>query len=496
MGRAKSWHWDHFYKSDTMANRTHWPAICKYCVKHELGRLELEEQVSLDASSISHARSRDILIAEAQGIVKFTTGKLSVMNNHLLSCDYAPTQVRDLASKHKHPEGSDSDDVEVMSGPGKTQQAVKRSHSLMESDGPSQGHTDAHSKKQKAFTIITAKHTPFTQKTQTLFEDQLLSAWLSAGLAFNAIEDPEVRKLFNDFIPGATVPHRDQLSGTILKHAVSDLEHTLSSEAKGQLATLQCDGWRDVSRKHLVAFMYTVSREAHVTHIHDASDKCKTGKNLFQLMDKELEHLTSLGLTPIGVAGDAGSDERKARLLVLKKYPHLLIADCWVHQIALILGDYYKTNVTVALRMDTAIKVIQWFNNHSFALGLLNSEQRQMYTKTKALITPVVTRWTAQYCALSRLLETWKALQVTIIKHEDDLMASVGKKKNLISRAREVLRVCRDENWWKEITIIKTHIEPLAIAVNIAQGANTRCDQVVLVLGVGKAAAQDAVLSE
>ena len=183
------------------------------------------------------------------------------MNNHLLSCDYTPTQVRDLASKHKHLEGSDSDDVEVMSGPGKTQQAVKRSHSLMESDGPSQGHTDARSKKQKAFTIITAKHTPFTQKTQTLFEDQLLSAWLSAGLAFNAIEDPEVRKLFNDFIPGATVPHRDQLSGTILKRAVSDLEHTLSSEAKGQLATLQCDGWRDVSRKHLVAFMYTVSRE-------------------------------------------------------------------------------------------------------------------------------------------------------------------------------------------------------------------------------------------
>ena len=103
--------------------------------------------------------------------------------------------------------------------------------------------------------------------------------------------------------------------------------------------------------------------------------------------------------------------------------------------------------------MDTAIKVIQWFNNHSFALGLLNSEQWQMYTKTKALITPVVTRWTAQYCALSRLLETWKALQVTIIKHEDDLMASVGKKKNLISRAREVLRVCQDENWWKEITM-------------------------------------------
>ena len=50
-------------------------------------------------------------------------------------------------------------------------------------------------------------------------------------------------------------------------------------------------------------------------------------------MDKELEHLIGMGMTPIGVAGDAGSDERRAHLLVLKKHPHLLIADCWAHQV-------------------------------------------------------------------------------------------------------------------------------------------------------------------
>ncbi|KAF8344388.1 hypothetical protein F5887DRAFT_834545, partial [Amanita rubescens] len=115
--------------------------------------------------------------------------------------------------------------------------------------------------------------------------------------------------------------NRDQLSGTILKHAVSDLEYTLQSEGKGQLATLQCDGWKDVSRKHLVAFMYTLSCKAHVTHIHDTSDKRKTGENLSELMDQEFKHLTTMGLVPIGIAGDAGSDERKARLLMLKKYP-------------------------------------------------------------------------------------------------------------------------------------------------------------------------------
>ena len=64
MARKKSWHWDHFHKGESKANQTHWNATCKYCVKNELGRLELEEQAALDAGNISHARSKDILMGE------------------------------------------------------------------------------------------------------------------------------------------------------------------------------------------------------------------------------------------------------------------------------------------------------------------------------------------------------------------------------------------------------------------------------------------------
>ncbi|KAF8344387.1 hypothetical protein F5887DRAFT_1075444 [Amanita rubescens] len=204
MARKKSWHWDHFHKAESKANQTHWNATCNYCTKNELGRLELEEQVALDAGSISHARSKDVLIGEARAKVNFTTGKLTVMNNHLLSCDYVPTSVQNLASKHKNPNGTESDDSDVtsgLSGLGKTQ-APKWSRPA---DGPGQGQTE---KKQKTFTVIATKHTPFTQKTQASFNHQLLRAWISAGFSFNSIEDPEVRKLFHDFIPGATVPHR------------------------------------------------------------------------------------------------------------------------------------------------------------------------------------------------------------------------------------------------------------------------------------------------
>ncbi|KAF9461238.1 hypothetical protein BDZ94DRAFT_1372691 [Collybia nuda] len=140
-------------------------------------------------------------------------------------------------------------------------------------------------------------------------------------------------------------------------------------------------------------------------------------------MEKELSHLQGLGLIPVGFSGDAGGDERKARCLALKKYPALLIADCWAHQVPLMLANYKKANPVVSKVMDESSEVAKWFNNHSYALGELGKEQADMYNgKVLALITPVVTWWTAYYCSMDQNLQIWKALRVTPIKHHDAIM--------------------------------------------------------------------------
>ena len=73
----------------------------------------------------------------ARGNVKFTTGKLDVMKNHLLNCDYVPPQVQDCASKHRKSDSNETSDDDA----GSTVTS-KRSHSLIESGDPSQGRTD------------------------------------------------------------------------------------------------------------------------------------------------------------------------------------------------------------------------------------------------------------------------------------------------------------------------------------------------------------------
>ncbi|TFY79124.1 hypothetical protein EWM64_g4889, partial [Hericium alpestre] len=216
------------------------------------------------------------------------------------------------------------------------------------------------------------------------------------------------------------------------------------------------------------------------------SAKRKTAANVFALMVTEYEYLTTqIGLKCIGIAGDAAGDERKARLDMLREHPNLLIADCWAHQICLILGDYVRANPKIAEVIDSAVEVVKWFNNHSYALGIFQKEQRETYGgKEWCLIMPVITRWTAYFASFDRLLKLRKALQVTAIKHEQELISALGTsapaRKKL--KARRVLARIKDDSWWKKLVVIKTHFEPLAIAINVTQGANSRCDQVSFLL--------------
>ncbi|KAF8530053.1 hypothetical protein BU17DRAFT_36152, partial [Hysterangium stoloniferum] len=82
-------------------------------------------------------------------------------------------------------------------------------------------------------------------------------ACISAGWSFNSIMDPEVSKLFATFIPG----DRKKLSTTILKHEIVWVEGSIQEALKGHYATLQADGWKDISRKHLVALMVATNRQ-------------------------------------------------------------------------------------------------------------------------------------------------------------------------------------------------------------------------------------------
>jgi hypothetical protein len=189
----------------------------------------------------------------------FTTGKLSTLNNHLLHCDFSPEVVKARARVWK---GGDEDEDETQadqapttSGPPTNSAKRVRADSVQ---------TNKRAKKQQKFTVVSAQAHSFPPSKQQQFEAQLLRAVISAGWSFNSIADPEVQKLFHDFIPGASVPTRQKLSTTILTREIDKIHANVKNTSKGAYATIQCDGWKDISKKHLVAFLYTANHEVSI----------------------------------------------------------------------------------------------------------------------------------------------------------------------------------------------------------------------------------------
>ena len=156
--------------------------------------------------------------------------------------------------------GDESDDNDVDSVP------ITTSVQLAQ---PNKKHVRADSvqsnNKQQKFTVVSAKTHSFPPTRQKEFEQQLLRAIISAGWSFNSISDPEVQKLFREFIPGASVPTRQKLSNQILTREIGEIHANVKHSSKGAYTTIQCDGWKDISKKHLVAFLYTANHEASVT---------------------------------------------------------------------------------------------------------------------------------------------------------------------------------------------------------------------------------------
>jgi hypothetical protein len=185
---------------------------------------------------------------------------------------------------------------------------------------------------------------------------------------------------------------------------------------------------------------------------HDVSTQPKTGEALLNLVVEDIKWSeVTYGLTIIAACSDDGGDARKMRRLLHALMPWLIVILCWAHQINLIVGDYLALKLPFQDCVPKALNLIKWMNNHSRALGLFRQEQVYTYQKFLALILPVITRWTAFYLSLRRLLTVEKPLKAAWIKHGDTMIASAGSKSDDKAKAIAVQRVIEDPEFWYHI---------------------------------------------
>ncbi|KAI9442952.1 ribonuclease H-like domain-containing protein [Lactarius indigo] len=191
-------------------------------------------------------------------------------------------------------------------------------------------------------------------------------------------------------------------------------------------------------------------------------------------MVEVLERLQSeWKVTVVAFTTDASGESRKARKLLL---------------VNLIVGDYFKAESIYVKHSKMASDLISWLRSKMYVLARLQEIQTQNGRPPLTVIRAVLTRWTAHYLAFKRLLELELPLRTLITQDamassDQQVFISPGLTTANKRKAREMKAVIEDSTFWHSLARLKTHLEPLARAANVAQAAFCRLDQILLTFG-------------
>ena len=142
-------------------------------------------------------------------------------------------------------------------------------------------------------------------------------------------------------------------------------------------------------------------------------------------------------------------------------------------QLNLVVSDYLKVKLLFVRVIDLALEVIQWFNAHSRALGMLRKEMAEQLGKVYALILPAITRWTSHYLSCSRLLKIQLTLRNLVLYHRSDLVLCAGDKRDTKAKAEEILDIVAEPSFWRCLAEYVLQILPLIPSTNsYGQGGN------------------------
>jgi len=181
----------------------------------------------------------------------------------------------------------------------------------------------------------------------------------------------------------------------------------------------------------------------------------KTGDRLLELVLEDIDYMKKrYGVEVIAWCTDDGPDGKKMRRLLRQKFDWIFVLVCWAHQINLVVGDFLGLKLTYVNSVKKALAVIVWFNGHSTALAMLNNEQKYTYNGDWwILILPIITRWTAHYLSITRLLKIKAAVRSCTVRHEQALVDCAGKKAELRETARDIVATITDNQFWEDLAL-------------------------------------------
>ncbi|KAH9961857.1 ribonuclease H-like domain-containing protein, partial [Lactifluus volemus] len=470
----KSSLWAHFLTTGQhyKENKSHLAAVCKYCMTNHMQNLKEEDAMAVLNGNLKSVRTDSELTEHALTSIPNMPicGQLTTMLGHLRRCPTIDPVIRVQALLDRETEKN-------------VYQANKTTQESQTLPAASSSTPDANSG-------------PTPAELQKALDERICRLFVSCDYSWNSAANFEWMAFIQDFcLPGLRMPDRRDLGGHILEGEATKAVQDVGVKTRGNLATGQCDGWKSHAKVPVVTSMMTVENKAYLVRTHDMRGQPKTGDRLYELTRDDISYMqNTFGVQVIAYCTDDGPDGKKMRRLLHEALIEIIVLVCWAHQVNLMVGDYLKANPDLKDTVNKALEVMKWFNNHSLAHDWLMHQENPEKTYEQligkppgthalTLFLPVVTRWLAYYLSLSRLLAVSPAMRSLCLRRHVDLARCAGAKAEDIRKANTILALVNDSEFWTKVYRICVHLEPLAIAANVAQASHTRLDHVLLMLG-------------
>lgn len=102
------------------------------------------------------------------------------------------------------------------------------------------------------------KPTSLTYTETQEFHLDILHLFAANNFPLHAIDSAQTHVFAEKWLPGLVLPTRQALGGRILKSAVKESKENMRKATDGKLAIGISDGWKNISRKSLLAYMVNV----------------------------------------------------------------------------------------------------------------------------------------------------------------------------------------------------------------------------------------------
>ncbi|QRW18642.1 hypothetical protein RhiXN_00048 [Rhizoctonia solani] len=265
------------------------------------------------------------------------------------------------------------------------------------------------------------------------------------------------------------IPRRPRIAPATIYNLLSKEQQDEFNFDLCRLATGMSDGWKNVRRNALIASMLSVDYKTYTVCVHDLSAQHKTAENHLKLVLSDIDKTKKEhNVRVIAWVSDAGGDSRAMRVRLHRLRPHILVFDCWAHQINLVVGDIMSLTSRLVDTADDAINIIKSKPEMAGSLAVLHF--------LFSLDGPHI-------LSFRSLLSESRSLRALAARNPEEFRASAGRTPELVQQAETVLKNIDDPEFWLRLNELKLYLEPLAIAANVSQAATTRLDHILVELG-------------